>query len=222
MPNWVTNHLNVSAETPERLNEFIRFMEEGLGTGEEALFSFNRLVPMPESVSNTESGFYSNVGYKAWYGDPSSVLHYPWVTEAKVKDVAQLRVYLEKLNPNFKIQADLAKKAMDETGFMDWYQWSVSNWGVKWNAQSIERKLDSDCSVSFYFLTAWDFPKPIIEALASKFPDLSFDGNFFEESDAFEGEFDYAPGAGLSIEFSEFDLLTPPNQTTLSNDSEWF
>ena len=52
-------------------------------------------------------------------------------------------------------------KCLDECGFKSWYDWSVANWGTKWNS--------CDCDFNEYgvsFNTAWSPPIPVIKALA--------------------------------------------------------
>lgn len=73
-----------------------------------------------------------------------------------------------------------------------WYDWSLENWGTKWDAYEIEilrskksqkeieeKKLlvpilieknlsDNEETVIIKFQTAWDFPKPFIEKIGSK------------------------------------------------------
>jgi hypothetical protein len=223
MPNWVTVHLNVESKDPNKLKEFMAFVEEPDEDENVNLFSFNKLIPMPESVSNVIAGSYSTVGYEAWHGDPSKVLGYPWVAKENIKNAAELQDFLQKRSKDYKIQADLAKKAIDETGYMDWYQWSIDKWGTKWNAQSVEKSITSDNSVSYFFMTAWSFPEPVIRELARQFPDLTFDGNFFEEAASFEGDFEYAPGSELVINYkdglADWDQGEPDFG---ENDNQWF
>lgn len=52
-------------------------------------------------------------------------------------------------------------------GATDWYEWSISNWGTKWNAY--ESDVSEDERV-VRFDTAWSHPFPVIEALSKKYP----------------------------------------------------
>jgi hypothetical protein len=67
-------------------------------------------------------------------------------------------------------------------------RWAVENWGTKWNAQDYILVGASDLYFSCVFCTAWDFPTPVFEALATEFPNLIFDGFAYEE----QGEFNLA------------------------------
>jgi hypothetical protein len=53
-------------------------------------------------------------------------------------------------------------------GAIDWYDWSIQNWGTKWNAYETEV---SEHDTVVRFDTAWAHPYPVISALSERFPD---------------------------------------------------
>ena len=55
----------------------------------------------------------------------------------------------------------------DYPGELNWYGWSREHWGTKWNAYQAKRLRGDAVS----FLSAWNFPDPVLAALSSKFPD---------------------------------------------------
>lgn len=57
------------------------------------------------------------------------------------------------------------------------YEWCRDNWGTKWNAYEQKRLSAS----SIYFETAWSAPRPIMDALAEKFPDVFFKLEYCDE-----------------------------------------
>jgi hypothetical protein len=62
----------------------------------------------------------------------------------------------------------------------NWYTWNVANWGTKWDARGAS--LERDPGVLRYsFETAWSPPMPVIGALATAFPTLSFTFSYEEE-----------------------------------------
>ena len=64
------------------------------------------------------------------------------------------------------------KKAMAlkiRYGHSNWYDWSCENWGTKWNSVDAERTEDGE-SVFYNFLTAWDCPREIVDAIGDKIP----------------------------------------------------
>ena len=50
-------------------------------------------------------------------------------------------------------------------GENNWYDWSIKNWGTKWNSVDAEVHYNE-----IYFQTAWSPCDPVIAALAEKFP----------------------------------------------------
>lgn len=66
--------------------------------------------------------------------------------------------------PDYVYRGPFSVTARHMYGENNWYDWSIKNWGTKWNA------FDSDVDAennTIYFSTAWSFPKPVIEALAA-------------------------------------------------------
>lgn len=62
-------------------------------------------------------------------------------------------------------------------GMVSWYDWSIDNWGTKWNAYSIER--ESPTVVRFD--TAWSHPFPVIGAISRKFPHAAITAKYADE-----------------------------------------
>lgn len=52
----------------------------------------------------------------------------------------------------------------------NWYQWSIQNWGTKWNAYMGVTGLIEDTYAIAHFETAWSPPLPVIDKLAEMFP----------------------------------------------------
>ena len=76
-------------------------------------------------------------------------------------------------NKVLKINKTLVKKY----GANDWYEWSVKNWGTKWNTD--HSYFDEEENI-ISFQTAWSFPSPILEYLA-KFEDVAFQIAYADE-----------------------------------------
>lgn len=58
-----------------------------------------------------------------------------------------------------------------------WYEWSINNWGTKWNCYNIS--IDDDGGICFD--TAWATPIPIFEALSKRFKSLKFEVHYADE-----------------------------------------
>jgi hypothetical protein len=62
---------------------------------------------------------------------------------------------------------------LEKYGHTDWYNWSVENWGTKWNSygyDSVPKYQEGELSICF--LTAWSRVDPILIALSERFPDV--------------------------------------------------
>jgi Ferredoxin-like domain in Api92-like protein len=61
MPNWVNNTLKVIKGDPKEIFEFVR--------SEKSIFDFNKLIPMPESIWNSDQEVTRPSGFKvpAWF-----------------------------------------------------------------------------------------------------------------------------------------------------------
>lgn len=56
-------------------------------------------------------------------------------------------------------------------GCVDWYDWSITNWGTKWNAFKCDSfnddALEYICGSAYcHFITAWDPPYPIVKKIS--------------------------------------------------------
>lgn len=71
--------------------------------------------------------------------------------------------------------------ASDTNCDIDWYNWSVDNWGTKWNASEIAYIPGTNDTGSVHFQTAWAAPDPWLDALARKYPDADFTLDFADE-----------------------------------------
>ena len=58
---------------------------------------------------------------------------------------------------------------MAEYGYPTWYNWSLANWGVKWDASSPELTKRGEKNLIFEFSTPWAPPIPVFEFIAKKF-----------------------------------------------------
>lgn len=58
-----------------------------------------------------------------------------------------------------------------------WYDWSIENWGTKWDVS--ETYEDEEGYICFD--TAWSTPIELISTLSEKYPNLSFEVQFADE-----------------------------------------
>lgn len=223
MPNHVTNILTVEGDHSQ-----VKICMESISTKatnkegipETMHIDFEKIVPMPEtlritsgtSLDNAVALLVNNVEHF------KKMLNYKWVVEEGITTIEEIKD---------KVKSGLTEKDFDEArkaifnikeyGFKDWYDWSVLNWGTKWNAYD-QQKMGFG---SIRFDTAWSTPYPVIEKLAKKFPELSFRVIFADEdigSNCGEYRFyggvlveEYQPQGTDAVKFAvrikDFDIL---------------
>jgi hypothetical protein len=86
-----------------------------------------------------------------------------------------------------------------------WYEWSVDNWGTKWNARADtcddpQRRDNADGSTtwSVTFDTAWSPPVPWVQKIAERFPQFSISLGTFDEQDNYASHSDWRGGELVS------------------------
>jgi len=93
-------------------------------------------------------------------------------------------------------------------GYSDWYSWSVSNWGCKWNCDAqdwnVEDYDEENLSIRFWFDSPWGPPTELYSFISQQ-EDLNVFANFHEEGMAFVGKFEY--GDIEQYEYSDLDSL---------------
>lgn len=129
-----------------------------------------------------------------------------WDNDEEVVDFNLVKPMPDEINPD---SPDYVTKSSVGT-LPDWYNWSVENWGTKWNAY--DSKLLGDwqgdkgsCSVSF--TTAWSSPEQFIIKLSQKFPEKDIDA-FWEEEQGFGEEYVIRNGkrkGTISWDIPEYD-----------------
>lgn len=59
-------------------------------------------------------------------------------------------------------------KEEQKYGKNNWYDWSIKNWGTKWNSHNVDVQVYKNI-LTYHFETAWATPYPIFRELAKKF-----------------------------------------------------
>jgi hypothetical protein len=175
-------------------------------------FDFNAFIPMPSVLAETQSGTTAEEGsvlisLSHGRAPPQSQHHglAPRLScatvdrmretlDMKCEPVAELaKAWLEK-NPEYRIEGEKRLRAIAETGFADWYDWSCQHWNTKWNAYDLH--IVSESPLEFTFDTAWDFPLPVFRKVAEEFPALSFRCTCYDEGGNFAGDGFFNPPKG--------------------------
>lgn len=101
--------------------------------------------------------------------------------------------------PDYIYKGDLGREEEKKYGKNNWYDWSLENWGTKWNS-CYTRIQKGTTSMVIEFDTAWDTPMPIYEKLAEL--GYNFEVRYADEDIGNNcGKFEYIEG-----EFKEYEL----------------
>jgi hypothetical protein len=162
MPNWTANTIRAEGGLHD-LEAFLKAVE-----GENGVFDFSRLIPVPELLKHTSSGYCTIDGEEvtSWY-------------------VIDPEKQLEGGNANVRRFTAEEEAALKEIGANNWYDWCCENWGSKWNACSpeITERCLADGYVEIRFDTAWSVPMPVLEMMFTMFPNLSLIWTWQDECD---------------------------------------
>lgn len=78
--------------------------------------------------------------------------------------------------PDDIVRGNLSSEDMQKSNGKNWYNWSIDNWGTKWNAY------DSDFGgTGVIFSTAWSCPMPVFEKLSAMFPETTIYVEYADE-----------------------------------------
>lgn len=74
------------------------------------------------------------------------------------------------------------REMCEEKGIPNWYDWNISNWGVKWDASYTDIYHINDDEIHIRFETPWDGARPVYQKMSELFPDLQIKVEFNCES----------------------------------------
>lgn len=184
MSNNVKNiiALNGDKKKIHEMFETIKNDDYGLGT-----VDFNEITPMPQSLE-IESGGMTDSGlklYKEFIAECLFDRKETDVSKISADDLAKSeKRFLEQRADIETDKWELGKTAWNNIqnyGFPTWYEWSINNWGTKWNAYGYSEDVDYSENENLHFQTAWSAPHPILMKLSVMYPDISFSHEWADE-----------------------------------------
>jgi hypothetical protein len=195
MPNHVTNRFMLQG-SPEDIAAFVDLMFVEIEEDGEKVktFDFNRIVPMPDYLEKITEGTISECFYHILKRDGEMRKGWDWMNKSRDNCLGpmfavagmsdeELETLLRAADEKNLESALLMVRAVKETGFRSWYDWSISNWGTKWGAYGFKVISEEPCI--FKFDTAWSAPVPVLAALGERFPDLGIHCSSFDEGGGF-------------------------------------
>jgi len=105
------------------------------------------------------------------------------------------------------------------TGSGSWYDWNITNWGVKWEASESQLTRNSDETTACYtFQTPWGAVPELLQEASRQYPTLKFDYEY-EEEQGWGGEIGLQNGEVLYQ--SEYDIPTSHAELVERNGECW-
>jgi hypothetical protein len=190
--------------------EEVRSFEQLMGAADNE-FDFNKLIPMPESLNIVEGSFkdYAIMAYLSnnasipfseelslkavSYGIVNMFKAefakdcYDCLANMTIQELTEPKDFSagyddkNKLMLTFYDAGKIYVENKKKYGFSSWYDWTVENWGTKWNSSEIAWDTQEEKKAGVQFKTAWSAPMPIIKALTEKFPNASIRIEFADE-----------------------------------------
>lgn len=216
MPNWVVNKITVDGPNAEDIIRSHFIKEEN---GEDA-FDFNTITRMPEKLK-IEKSSKSSDGFKLYIAKINPIIPNLGTHEEKMLPIgnffnkmvslfgtdcidniqryilkpSEIEQLKDKYKEEFNDVVNLGEKVFhnyEQYGVPDWYDWSILNWGSKWNACNT---ILSEDGKTLYFDTAWTPTIPVIAKFAEMHPELKVTHEYAEEQTGFlSGRFEYEDG----------------------------
>lgn len=215
MPNWCACSVTFDC-SDELFDEICSYVKS-----EEDIFDFNRIIPMPESL-NIEASFHSDRAAAYFVTERltipveqtdlsnliSNSLSEDWAHEV----VSSLTTWAETASDEDKDKLyEMGKQYMfnkENYGAFHWYDWSIENWGTKWNAAEVSLH-----EKNFKFDTAWSPCSPVIKTLSKLFPDAHIRFQYSEPGWGFCGVEEYWGGYKIyQLEGDYYEIWPEDNE----------
>ena len=203
MANNISNQLIVTANSNEELQNFLSAIKGNNNMGsQQEVIDFNMIIPMPLPLRDTEaSSAIDDAIY--YYKVKNNLVEYD---RQKMDRFKKSKKELQKL---YKI-GEMYVGYEREFEAKDWYDWSIKNWGTKWNAYYTSVSMLSDTTAEINFDTAWSGVPDIIQKLIEMFPSLKFEYLFADE------DMGYNCGGGYSNNGKfYFEMLDPCSEEAI-------
>lgn len=189
--------------------------------------TFEKLIPMPKTMDLREGTVIEDaIAYVISKMGEEELLKYRlqfvqkkldlpksfWNTLAKTfskDDIEKLEEKAKKYIPNeeekvlgIKSFYELGVRYLNNAyiyGSLTWYDWSIKNWGTKWDAYEC-KGTPEDGELSF--LTAWAAPVKIMEAIFKRYPKQKIEWEYETEGDDYKVKV-FSDGKGNVLEQKE-------------------
>lgn len=108
----------------------------------------------------------------------------------------------------FQLNTDAHVMPYEDRPWFNWYKWHLTYWGTKWNAYD-GYTIIGKSYITFVFNTAWSFPCPVAEKLATLL-DCDIDIKFADENYGHNcGKLHYDKSTRQWTEETVYDMKNP-------------
>jgi len=188
MPNWCSNRLKVEGD-PDALAAFIAQAKSNPDgkisvDGDSPVLSFGAFFSIPADLREVES--------RAGLRDRNTPL------SAHLAARQRLMVSVDPVE-----SGEISSEMMFGDDKLDWYNWSIREWGTKWDIDGSDETtiVDQDeSSITYDFSTAWGPPQAFLRRLAAAYPVLTFTMLWSEQGVGAYGLVSFVDGALWSHE----------------------
>lgn len=218
MPNWTQNHMNIRGKS----REIQRFISAITTTDDEGntILRIVQLMPMPEALEGTES--------------PTPASPEPNENWARLLAEGEItQEWHDELVANQIRRYEAGQKAKAETGYYNWWDWQIKNWGTKWGDSqtedigfSLSNNPEEVDSANIQYQTPWSpLSESFFSHVSSLFPTLRFEIQYEEESGEYVGVMVAMNGkvADKAVDFHSLvhAELPEPDYDDADSFSEW-
>jgi hypothetical protein len=189
MANHITNELRIEA-SPERIKEILEAIkndEIGLGS-----IDFNKIIPMPPEL-DIEAGSRTTMAIEIYTTMKENRIRYMGEGEYDIDGEDLLKIsmpeFLEKYGETIKSDPGIVKDGQQycentrKHGCATWYEWSIKNWGTKWNAYGFDHlQAYEEGSDTIFFQTAWSGSPQILRKISELYPNVTLHYRWADEN----------------------------------------
>lgn len=170
MPNHITTEVEIKS-TKEKIDDLIKRTKIVLDSDAETnQFDFNGIVSMPQVIFDTTS--------------PTLVVE----TQKQADELESESKKNHRETWGRYLTTNISKaeseRRMKEYGALNWYDWSINNWGTKWNAYEVRLTHYEDTKLVIEIQTAWGTPHKIWTKLEEM--GFSVKGVYYGEMEGYE------------------------------------
>ncbi len=194
MPNHTANNFTVTGPVAD----VKRFLQQAAGSDRE--LSFDSLLPLPTVLKGSTAPVRIQ---------PQEEINAEWDEWYKRKDEGKLEKWeLEQGRPmGLGVTQETYDTLMKEHGVSNWYDWSVLNWGTKWDCYDVREwniaVADEEMTATIYYETAWSPATQLWLTVSKQYPTLTFFHEFADEGGGFLG--DETIHNGTVVEENEYE-----------------